>query len=158
MKNIFIIFCIVLSLQAESTECENLYHNKNLVIKKYKNKIKGAISAVDEITYSNLMIKEINKYISDCYQTTNNSNLKELLKKAYDTYEEMYAIGKRGLLLRGSTVTDYADDIKNGNILSGLFSAALNTNKIERLNKKYKQTFLKGNEYLGKAIFIINKE
>ena len=142
-------------LQAEERECTNLNSYVQDTKSKYSSKIKSAVSAIDEITYMNLFLKKVNKHINNCYQKTNNYKLQEALKNAYNTYEKAHSLGKRGLLLRGSTGTGFANNMEDGNILSGLFSAALNTDEVERLNKEYKQTFLEGNKYLKRALGLI---
>ena len=144
-------------LQAEERECSNLNSYVQDTYSKYSSKMKSAVSAIDEITYMNLLLKELNKHINNCYQKTNNHKLEEALKNVYNTFEKAQSLGKKGLLLRGSAVTGFANDMEDGNILSGLFSAALNSDEIERLNKEYKQTFLEGNKYLKRALGLIRE-
>ena len=155
MKKLLVIVFALVHIQAEDIECRNLNIYIQDTKNKYISKIKSPVSAIDEITYMNLLFKEWNEHINDCYQKTNNTKLEEALKNTYNAYSKARALGKRGLLLRGSTVTGFANDMEDGNILSGLFSAALNTDEIERLNKEYIEAVLEGNAYLKKVLNLI---
>ena len=50
-------------LQAEERECSNLNSYVQDTYSKYSSKMKSAVSAIDEITYMNLLLKELNKHI-----------------------------------------------------------------------------------------------